>query len=129
MLRSRAILISSTNHCPLSIVFAATNHLADMLQIAKACPTLRVIVSMDPMTPTEMSVLQAWASSVDVELLTLADMEVWGAQQGIWTEPGPLAGEEELDMKRVITISYTSGTTGKLDQFPKCRCDRGKADG
>lgn len=69
---------------------------------------------MDPLSPTELSVLQAWANSVDVELLTMPDLERWGAGSDMRVEPGPLPGEDELDMKRVITISYTSGTTGKI---------------
>jgi long-chain acyl-CoA synthetase len=94
-------------------VFASTNHLPDLLKIAKSCPTLKVVVSMDPLSATELSVLQAWASSVDVEILTMPDLERWGAGSDMFVEPGPLAGEEELEMKRVVTISYTSGTTGE----------------
>jgi long-chain acyl-CoA synthetase len=71
---------------------------------------------MDPLSATELSVLQAWASSVDVELLTMPDLEQWGASPEIAIEAGPLPGEEEMDLKRVITISYTSGTTGRSDR-------------
>jgi long-chain acyl-CoA synthetase len=99
----------------LPIIFASSNHLAELLKIAPDCPTLRVIVSMDPLTKSETRVLALWAESIGVELLTLAEFEQWGTQEGVKCEPGPvrgIAGEEELDQKRVVTISYTSGTTG-----------------
>lgn len=97
------------------MIFASSNHLAELLKIAPQCPSLRVVVSMDPVSKAEHTVLQTWAQSVNVELLFLADLEKWGQEEGIKCEPGPvkgIAGEEELDQKRVATISYTSGTTG-----------------
>ncbi|ORY32192.1 hypothetical protein BCR39DRAFT_524520 [Naematelia encephala] len=103
------------NHCPLSIVFAASNHLTDLLKLAPVCPTLRVIVSMDPLPKPERDVLTAWATSVNVELLFMDELEAWGTEDGIKCDPGPVrgvAGEEELDRDRILTISYTSGTTG-----------------
>lgn len=97
----------------MSIIFAASNHLAEVLKIAKDCPTLRVLVSMNDLPRAEMAVLQSWASSVGIELLLMSDLEKWGASAKVKCEPGPVPGEEELDMKRVLTISYTSGTTGR----------------
>jgi long-chain acyl-CoA synthetase len=70
---------------------------------------------MDPLTHSEAGILSSWAESIGVELLVLDEFEKWGQSEGIRCEPGPvagIAGEEELDFKRVITISYTSGTTG-----------------
>lgn len=104
-----------TNHCPLPIVFSSSNHLAELLKIAPECPSLRVVVSMDPLSKSETRILGSWAESIGVELLSMAEFEQWGQSEGIKCEPGPvrgIAGEEELDQKRVLTISYTSGTTG-----------------
>ncbi|RSH90393.1 hypothetical protein EHS25_000998 [Saitozyma podzolica] len=104
-----------TNHCPLSIIFSAANHLPSLLKIAPQCPSLRVIVTMDTLPRAERDVLSQWASSVGVELLDMAEMERWGTEEGVRCAPGPvkgLEGEDELDRNRVVTISYTSGTTG-----------------
>lgn len=109
-------LTHRTNHCPLPIVFSSSNHLAELLKIAPECPSLRVVVSMDPLSKSETRILGSWAESIGVELLSMAEFEQWGQSEGIKCEPGPvrgIAGEEELDQKRVLTISYTSGTTGK----------------
>lgn len=104
-----------TNHCPLPIVFASTNHLASLLKIAPKCPTLRIVVSMDPLPKAQKAVLSEWASSINVELLDVEELEKWGNSDGVRCDPGPVKGvpgELELDMQRVVTISYTSGTTG-----------------
>ena len=111
------MLISpSTNHCPLSIIFSATNHITSLLKLVPKCPSLRVIISIDTLPPAEKTVLQDWAHHVGVELLELPEFERWGASEGIRADPGPvkgLQGEIELDQERVASISYTSGTTGK----------------
>ena len=84
--------------------------------MAPKCPSLRVVVSIDPLPPAERSVLAQWAASVDVELLILDELEQWGASESVHCPPGPVKGvkgEDELDRLRIATISYTSGTTGK----------------
>ncbi|OCF43256.1 long-chain acyl-CoA synthetase [Kwoniella heveanensis CBS 569] len=104
-----------TNHCPLSIIFASANHLPSLLKIAPECPSLKIIVSMDPLAPAEHNLLSQWAASLNLELLSMEDLEKWGASEGVKCEPGPVrgvAGELELDRERIVTISYTSGTTG-----------------
>lgn len=71
---------------------------------------------MDPLPRNERDVLTAWASSVQIELLDMAELEIWGQQTGIRCDPGPVkgvAGETDLDRDRISTISYTSGTTGE----------------
>ena len=62
--------------------------------------------------------LAQWAANVNIELLDILELEAWGASEGVRCDPGPVkgvAGEYELDRDRIITISYTSGTTGQSD--------------
>ncbi|WWC60634.1 uncharacterized protein I303_103208 [Kwoniella dejecticola CBS 10117] len=104
-----------TNHCPLPIIFASTNHLPSLLKIAPHCPSLKVIVSMDPLPYAERKLLTEWAASLNIELLVMDELEKYGATDGIYLEPGPVkgvAGDLDLDRERVVTVSYTSGTTG-----------------
>ena len=115
--QGRLLTYSSTNHCPLSIIFSTPNHISSLLKIVSKCPSLRVIVSIDTLPPAEKAVLQDWASHVGIELLEMPEFERWGASEGIRADPGPvkgLQGELELDSERVASISYTSGTTGQL---------------
>lgn len=75
-----------------------------------------MIVTFDRLPEAENKVLTEWAHHVGVELLSFDDLEKWGAEDGIRTDPGPvkgLQGEPELDQYRVASISYTSGTTGQ----------------
>lgn len=104
-----------TNHCPLPIIVASRNHLPALLKIAPLCPSLRVIVSMDPLPTSERQLLNQWAASVGLDFFTMDELEAKGAQEPC--KPGPEEGEEELDLKRICTISYTSGTTGTFTLF------------
>lgn len=106
------MLTSNTNHCPLPIVVAASNHLTDVLKMAPHCPALRVLVSMDPISPAERDVITQWAASLGILFLDMTEMEAWGLETGNFVAPGPLPDEQELDEQRIATISYTSGTTG-----------------
>ncbi|WVQ65243.1 uncharacterized protein L199_003416 [Kwoniella botswanensis] len=104
-----------TNHCPLPIIFASSNHIPSLLKIAPKCPSLKIVVSMDPLPRSEHELLSQWAASLGLELLVLDDLEKYGSMDGVFIEPGPVKGvqgELELDRERVVTISYTSGTTG-----------------
>ncbi|WOO85750.1 Long chain acyl-CoA synthetase 7, peroxisomal [Vanrija pseudolonga] len=101
-----------TNHCPVPIIFASSNHLVDILKIAPRCPSLRAVVSMDRLSSGERDVLSQWSTSLGILLLDMADLEEWGLEPGNYVAPGPLEGERELDCNRIATISYTSGTTG-----------------
>ncbi|ORX34097.1 hypothetical protein BD324DRAFT_653376 [Kockovaella imperatae] len=104
-----------TNHCPLSVIFAEASKLPALLKMAPRCPSLRVIVSIDPISVAERNVLNQWASTVNLELLVLDELETWGSTEEIHIPPGPVngvVGEDEMDKDRILTISYTSGTTG-----------------
>jgi long-chain acyl-CoA synthetase len=75
---------------------------------------------MDRLPRAERDVLSQWAASVHVELLEMSELENWGSEQGIRCDPGPVKGvegEDELDRQRVVTISYTSGTTGEFSSY------------
>lgn len=67
---------------------------------------------MDTLAPAERDVLTQWAGSLGILLLDQVEMEQWGVQPGNFIAPGPPKGEEQLDVERIVTISYTSGTTG-----------------
>lgn len=104
--------VRSTNHCPLPIIFSSSNHLADLLKLAPRCPTLKVVVSMDPISSAERDVLTQWAASVGILLLDQVELEEWGCQPGNYCTPELTPEEKEIDRNRIVTISYTSGTTG-----------------
>ncbi|BEJ13229.1 hypothetical protein CspHIS471_0304030 [Cutaneotrichosporon sp. HIS471] len=101
-----------TNHCPLPIIFSSAHHLVQLLRMAPLCPSLRVIVTMDPISAAERDVLSQWAASLGILLLDQLEMEEWGAQADNFVPPTVADDEIEIDQNRIVTISYTSGTTG-----------------
>lgn len=96
------------NHAPVPIVFAAAHHMPQLLKVAKRCPGLRVIVSMDDLLAKEKTVLKAWGDSVGVEVWEQSALEAWGEQEAIKRHIVPRPPRPDT----VCTISYTSGTTG-----------------
>lgn len=75
---------------------------------------------MDTLPRAERDVLAQWASSLNIELLDMLEFEKWGMEEGNYCAPGPVKGvpgEHELDRDRIVTISYTSGTTGAAWTF------------
>lgn len=74
-------------------------------------------MTLDPLAPAERDLLVQWADSLHIELLDMSELEKWGAT-AVRCRPGPVDGvdgERELDRDRIVTISYTSGTTGLLN--------------
>lgn len=48
------------NHAELPVVFCSANHISDLIKSSVNCPTLRVIVSFDPIdVPTKALLLEA----------------------------------------------------------------------
>lgn len=65
--------LSSINHAELSIIFAATEHIPFLLKIVPKVPTLKMIVSMGPLEHDEKHVLNAWADSQGVKLMSMEE--------------------------------------------------------
>lgn len=96
------------NHAPLSIVFTAAKHIPQLLKVAKNCPCLRVVVSLDVLDDREAAVLKEWAESVGLQFWQLPDFEIFGAAEGAKRKIQVRPPTPEM----TCTISYTSGTTG-----------------
>ncbi|KAI5236396.1 acetyl-CoA synthetase-like protein [Aureobasidium subglaciale] len=99
------------NHSQLAAVAASLNHIPTLLKIAPRCPTLKIIVSLDPLSSgTELpgnskaDILNALASEVGIQVIYIRDVEALGA-----ASPRPYNVPQPED---IVTINYTSGTTG-----------------
>jgi long-chain acyl-CoA synthetase len=77
------------NHSDTRIAFAAPSHLPQLLSLAKACPKLKVLVSVDtwaslqangarPGSSSEQA-LKAWGAEVGVQVLDIAEGEFRGS--------------------------------------------------
>ncbi|KAI8070840.1 hypothetical protein BC940DRAFT_295686 [Gongronella butleri] len=93
------------NHAELPLIVCAGEHISHLLQIQPDCPTLKVIVSMDPLTRDNYGVgLQAWAQEKGVILLDFNAVIHLGT-----TRPLPHIKPKPEDLALLL---YTSGTTG-----------------
>lgn len=96
------------NHSELSIILCSLDKVATLLDIAKKCPTLKVIIAMDSpyhgLQESPLPILQKWASQLGITLLSFPSILALGKKN-----PRPHRPPKPDD---TYIISYTSGTTG-----------------
>src|SRR5579862_6105891 len=98
------------NHVSLVCVVAGLNHVPTLLALKPKLPSLKFIVSLDPIDTGELpgqtkkDLLDVWAHEQGVELYYIEDVEALGR-----AKPRPVNPPRPED---VVTINYTSGTTG-----------------
>ncbi|KAL2890917.1 AMP-binding enzyme [Ceratocystis lukuohia] len=98
------------NHAELPVLMCSLPHVPALLSLATRIPTLKTIISLDPLDAGEqtdmtmLSVLNNIAASHGIKIYDMRDVEAIGAQSGRPMRP---PGPDDL-----ITINYTSGTTG-----------------
>ncbi|KAG9002476.1 hypothetical protein FRB94_003836 [Tulasnella sp. JGI-2019a] len=91
------------NHAELGIVFSTANHIGDLIKNSVNCPSLRVIVSFDPLDVATRAVLLEAASKTGVQIKELAELEAEGQRNPIKPIPATL--------DQLASVCYTSGTT------------------
>ena len=98
------------NHAKLTCVVAALNHVPALLKMKPQCPSLRIILSLDPIDAGELpgqskaDLLTSIAADLDVKVVSLQQAEAMGESSARPLNP-PMPQD-------TITINYTSGTTG-----------------
>ncbi|KAK3985780.1 hypothetical protein QBC44DRAFT_151835 [Cladorrhinum sp. PSN332] len=98
------------NHSGLVSVACSLPHIPTLLKLAPRVPSLKIIISLDPLDAGEMaghsklSLLNAAAAQVGLQIFSMQDVEAIGARSGRPIRP-PTADD-------ILTINYTSGTTG-----------------
>lgn len=98
------------NHAELTCIVTALKFVPTLIKLAATCPTLKMIISMDPLNEGDEAkqskgeLLQAFADQAGVQLHYMKDVEQLGLINAV-----PLNPVTPEDM---ITINYTSGTTG-----------------
>ncbi|KAH9851564.1 acetyl-CoA synthetase-like protein [Lenzites betulinus] len=92
------------NHAELTSVFASPEHIPFLLTIAAKVPTLKMVISIEPLEDDEKRVLTAWAKTNNLKLRDIADIEELGRANMIDVIPATSS--------TLATICYTSGTSG-----------------
>lgn len=98
------------NHAQLACVVTALNHVTALLKLKPRLPSLKYIVVLDPLSAGELpgeskgDLLNSLAAELGVGIHYIEDVEALGERQ-----PLPCVPPSPDD---VITLNYTSGTTG-----------------
>ncbi|RKP12653.1 hypothetical protein BJ684DRAFT_20818 [Piptocephalis cylindrospora] len=102
------------NHAEIPIIVAAGDKLPLLLASAEAMPSLKIIISMDPLDAPlsslppgyadTRSLLNAWSKRAGIQILEFSEVEALGQKNPhVHIPPSP---------KDICTLCYTSGTTG-----------------
>ena len=99
------------NHASLPCIATSLPHVPTILKLKPRLPSLKVIISLDPLEGGErpglskLSLLNEIASELGVRIYSIEQVEALGASFGSpkYHPPGP---------EDIVTINYTSGTTG-----------------
>ncbi|KAG8873474.1 hypothetical protein FRB97_006723 [Tulasnella sp. 331] len=91
------------NHSELSLIFCTENHLPTLIKLSENCPSLRMIVSFDPLDPSTKASLIETASQRGIEILEMKQLEAGGIKNPVQ----PI----KATLDQLAAVSYTSGTT------------------
>lgn len=99
------------NHASLAAVCTSLSHIPVLLKLAPRCPTLKLIVCLDPLSngtelpgTSKKDLLNAIAAQHGIQIHYMRDVEALGE-----ASPRPFHTPRPQD---TVTINYTSGTTG-----------------
>ena len=99
------------NHASLTAVCTSISHIPTLLKLAPRCPTLKLIISLDPLScgselpgTSKKDILSAMAAENGIRIEYMGDVEALGE-----ANPKPYHAPRPDD---TVTINYTSGTTG-----------------
>ncbi|KAG9032336.1 hypothetical protein FRB95_001589 [Tulasnella sp. JGI-2019a] len=91
------------NHSEISLVFCSSNHVTDLIKTSENCPSLKIIVSFDPIDQATMSSLKESASQQGLEIMVMSQIEADGRKNPV----KPI----KAILDQLAAVSYTSGTT------------------
>ncbi|KAI6164358.1 hypothetical protein EDD17DRAFT_1807011 [Pisolithus thermaeus] len=97
------IVSDSINHAELSIIFTTPDHIATLLKLAASIPTVKVIVSFDPLGDNVKGLLSSWGETLGIRITELSEIEKYGEENLIELLP--------VSPGQVVSLCYTSGTT------------------
>lgn len=98
------------NHAAITIVVSSLNHIPTLLKLKPRCPTLKVIVSIDPIDAGEPAgyskadLLRQMSAELNLKIVSFAQAEALGEKSSLNVVPPK--------PEDAVTINYTSGTTG-----------------
>ena len=99
------------NHASLVCIAASLPHIPTLLKLKPRLPSLRIIISLDPLHAGEpvghskLDLLTALAADAGLQIFSMEQVEALGESLGPVQHRPPVPSD-------IITLNYTSGTTG-----------------
>ena len=72
-IRVLKIHLCSINHVEMTLCALSPQHIPTILKMAPKVPTLKVLVSLDPIPEEEKKILSAWGHSVGIKVIDLEE--------------------------------------------------------
>jgi hypothetical protein len=63
----------SVNHAHLTVIFATAGHVPTLLKLAPKFPVLKLIISIDELSPETHKLLTAWGQTLNVQIKDLRE--------------------------------------------------------
>ncbi|MCJ1285327.1 hypothetical protein MMC26_004667 [Xylographa opegraphella] len=98
------------NHATLACVATSLPHIPTLLKLKPRLPSLKIIISLDPLNAGEQAglskfdILSSLATDLGIQIMSIDQVEALGVASGNPVRP-PVPSD-------IVTINYTSGTTG-----------------
>ncbi|KAI6043089.1 long-chain-fatty-acid-CoA ligase [Pisolithus marmoratus] len=94
------------NHAHLPIIFTTPDHIATLLKLAAIIPSLKVIVSFDPLGDDVKGLLSSWGETMGIRITELSEiLQSRSMAKENLIEPLPVSPDQ------IASLCYTSGTT------------------
>jgi long-chain acyl-CoA synthetase len=68
-------IITRISHAYLTVVFATSDHIPDLLKIAPKVPMVKMIVCIDDLSPDTKRVLTAWGEALNIQVKELRERQ------------------------------------------------------
>lgn len=75
------------NHARPPVLFVTLAHLTSTLSILPECPSVKLVVSLDPLTPAEAALVRKWGESVGVRVMGFDELRAVGREKAIGPMP------------------------------------------
>ena len=60
----------------MNLIFVAPQHVASVLTLGPKTPTIKVVVSMEPLVPAERKIYETWGQQLGIKIMDIPEREL-----------------------------------------------------